>query len=67
MQAISERVPLTHGIEAARRVADGASLGDVGGLLATEAVIGVAYTAAGYLLLRLMEQESRKRASLQIA
>ncbi len=35
MQAISERVPLTHGIEAARRVADGASLGDVSGLLAT--------------------------------
>ena len=29
MQAISYRVPLTHGIEAARRVANGASLGDV--------------------------------------
>jgi ABC-2 type transport system permease protein len=67
MQAISERVPLTHGIEAARRVADGAALSDVGGLLATETLIGVVYTAAGYLLLRLMEQESRKRASLQIA
>jgi len=39
----------------------------VGGLLAAEAVIGVAYTFFGYLLLRLMERESRKRASLQIA
>ena len=67
MQAISERVPLTHGIEAARRVADGATLGDVSGLLATEAVIGVVYTFLGYQLLRFMERESRKRASLGIA
>ncbi len=67
MQAISERVPLTHGIQAAREVADGASLGDVGGLLATEAVIGVVYTFLGYMLLLFMERESRKRASLQIA
>ena len=67
MQAISERVPLTHGIEAARRVADGAALGDVTGLLAREAVIGVVYTFLGYQLLRFMERESRKRASLEVA
>jgi ABC-2 type transport system permease protein len=67
MQAISERVPLTHGIEAARRVANGASLGDVGRLLASEAVIGVVYTFLGYQLLRFMERESRKRASLEVA
>jgi ABC-2 type transport system permease protein len=67
MQAISERVPLTHGIEAARRVADGATLGDVSGLLAREAAIGVVYTFLGYQLLRFMERESRKRASLGIA
>ena len=67
MQAISERVPLTHGIEAARRVADGAAIGDVSGLLASEAVIGLAYTLVGYAVLRFMELESRRRASLQIA
>jgi ABC-2 type transport system permease protein len=67
MHAISVRVPLTHGIQAARRVADGASLADVSGLLAAEALVGVAYTILGYALLRLMERESRKRASLQIA
>jgi ABC-2 type transport system permease protein len=67
MQAISERVPLTHGIHAARRVAEGASLGNVSGLLATEAAIGIVYTVLGYQLLRFMERESRKRASLQIA
>jgi ABC-2 type transport system permease protein len=67
MQAISERIPLTHGIEAARQVADGSSIGDVSGLLATEAVIGIAYTMAGYAVLRFMELESRRRASLQVA
>jgi ABC-2 type transport system permease protein len=67
MQAISNRIPLTHGIEAARQVADGASIGDVSGLLATEAVIGIAYTLVGYAVLRFMELESRRRASLQVA
>jgi ABC-2 type transport system permease protein len=67
MSAISERVPLTHGIQAARRVADGAAIGDVRGLLATEFIIGVVYTFVGYQLLRLMEHASRKRASLQVA
>ena len=67
MQWISERVPLTHGIQAAREVAAGASLRDVSGLLASEATVGLTYTILGYALLRLMERESRKRASLQIA
>jgi ABC-2 type transport system permease protein len=67
MQAISYRVPLTHGIEAARRVANGASLSGVSHLLVSEAAIGVVYTVLGYQLLLFMERESRKRASLQIA
>ena len=67
MQAISSRVPLTHGIEAARRVANGASLGNVSGLLAREAIVGVVYAFLGYQLLLFMERESRKRASLQVA
>jgi ABC-2 type transport system permease protein len=67
MQAISNRIPLTHGIEAARDVAEGASLGDVSGLIATEFAIGVVYTVVGYLALRVMEYASRQRASIQIA
>jgi ABC-2 type transport system permease protein len=67
MQAISEHIPLTHGIEAARELADGATLRDVSGLLATEAVIGIAYTLVGYAVLRFMELESRRQASLQVA
>jgi ABC-2 type transport system permease protein len=67
MQWISNRVPLTHGIHAARRLADGASLADVSGLLATELAIGIVYTVVGYQAIRFMERESRKRASVQVA
>jgi ABC-2 type transport system permease protein len=67
MQAISEFLPLTHGIEAARELADGATLAGVSGLVAHEAAIGVAYCVAGYALLRYMERQSRVRATLQMA
>lgn len=65
MAAIGRGLPLTHGIQAARRVAAGASLGDVGGLVVTEALIGLAYAGAGYALFRLFEGEGRRRASLE--
>jgi ABC-2 type transport system permease protein len=67
MEAIGRSVPLTHAIEAARELADGASIGDVSGLLSAELLIGVVYTFVGYQALRFMEQQSRKRASIQIA
>jgi ABC-2 type transport system permease protein len=65
MQAIGNAVPLTHGIEAAREVAGGASLGDVSDLVWTELGIGVAYAASAFLLFRLFEIEGRRRASLE--
>jgi ABC-2 type transport system permease protein len=67
MEAIGRGVPLTHGIEAARELADGASLGDVAGLVGTEFLIGAVYAFVGYQALRFMEHSSRKRASIQIA
>jgi ABC-2 type transport system permease protein len=67
MQAISNRIPLTHGIEAARELASGSSLADVSGLVAAEFAIGVVYTVIGYQAIRFMERESRRRASIQIA
>ena len=57
-------LPLTHGIEAARTVAAGGSLGDVSGLVWTEAGIAVAYAAAAFGLFRLLERESRRTAVL---
>ena len=65
MQEISKVLPLTHGIQAAREVADGSTLGDVSGLVWTEALIGVAYASVAYALLRLFEFDGRRRASLE--
>ena len=65
MQAIGRVLPLTHGIDAARQVAQGASLGDVSGLVWTEAGIGVFYAMSAYGLLRYFELDGRRRASLE--
>jgi ABC-2 type transport system permease protein len=67
MQAISSVIPLTNGIEAARRVAGGETLAEVSGPIAAELVIGVVYTVVGYLAIRAMEAASRRRGSLQVA
>jgi ABC-2 type transport system permease protein len=63
--AIGRCLPLTHGIEAARQIAAGTALADVSDLLATEAVIGLAYATAAYVLFRVFEAEGRRRASLE--
>lgn len=65
LAAIGRGLPLTHGIEAAREIASGSSLGDVAGLLWTEALIGVVYATAAYVLFRVFESEGRRRASLE--
>ena len=67
MQTISGWLPITHGIEAARRIADGAALADVSGLVAKEAALGTAFAIAGYLLIRFMERQARERASIEVA
>jgi ABC-2 type transport system permease protein len=64
MSRISSFLPLTHGIAAAREVADGASFSSVSGLVGTEALIGLCYAVAAYVLLRFFEEESRRRATL---
>ena len=67
MSTTAQGLPLTHGIEAARKLADGASLRDVGGLVAAEAGIGAIYVLVGYCALRFMEVVSRRRATLEVA
>jgi len=66
MAGVGRVLPLTHAIEAARRVAGGAGLGDVAGLLAREAALGVAFTVAGLLALRYVEAQSRRHATLEL-
>jgi ABC-2 type transport system permease protein len=65
MQQVSRVLPLTHGIEAAREVADGASLADVSGLVLTELGIGLFYATIAYGFLRLFEFDGRRRATLE--
>ena len=63
MRAISEVLPLTHGIEAARLVADGATLASVSDLIWREALIGAGYAIAAYALFRAFEAAGRRTAS----
>jgi ABC-2 type transport system permease protein len=64
-RTMSEGLPFTHAIAAARELTDGASLGSVSGLVATEVLVGVIYATAGYFVLRFMEQQSRRYATLE--
>lgn len=66
MAGLGQALPLTHSIEAARRLADGADLGSVVGALGVEVLIGGVYMIAGLLLLRWLETSSRRHASLEI-
>ena len=54
MQAIGNCLPMTHGIEAAREVAEGAPLPTSRDLVLTEALIGIAYAAVAYAPLPLL-------------
>jgi ABC-2 type transport system permease protein len=65
LRAISDVIPLTRGIEAARRLADGSSVGDVSGLLAGELVVGTVYLGLGLAMLRFFEYEGRRSATLE--
>jgi ABC-2 type transport system permease protein len=65
METVSRGLPLTHGIEAARAIADGASLSEVGYLVWTELGIGACYAAAAFGLFKLFEYEGRRRASFE--
>jgi ABC-2 type transport system permease protein len=64
MRTVSDFIPFTHSIEAARRLVDGASMSSVLSLVGTEVVIGAAYAVAGYLLLRFFENQGRRYATL---
>jgi ABC-2 type transport system permease protein len=63
LQTIGAGLPLTHGIAAARDAVAGGTLGLA---VLFELVVGIAYTGAGLLLLRVFEFESRRTASLEV-
>ena len=63
--ALAQGLPFTHAIEAARQLADGATLGDVKGLLGAELLIGAIYGIAGYAVMRWFEYQGRRYATLE--
>ena len=65
MQAVSEFLPVTHGLRAARRVADGTALSEVWGLIGAELAVGLTYALAGYVWLRRLELVARRGATLE--
>jgi ABC-2 type transport system permease protein len=65
IQTISSGIPLTHGIQAAREIAAGASIAGAGDLLLKEAAVGVVYLLVGLVMLRWFEYEGRRSASLE--
>jgi len=65
VQTFARGLPLTHGVEGARRVVAGASVASVGHLFLVEALVGVAYLVAGVVLLRFFEVQGRRTASLE--
>jgi ABC-2 type transport system permease protein len=67
MHTVALALPLTHAIEAARQVAEGASLASVRSEVATEFVLGAGYLLAGFGLLRWFEYEGRRRGTLDRA
>lgn len=67
MSTIAQGLPFTHGISAARSLADGSSLGDVGGQIGAELLVGAVYAAAGFALLRALERRSRSHGTLERA
>jgi ABC-2 type transport system permease protein len=64
VRTIAEGIPLTHGIDAARQVAAGASIADVRGLLGGELAVAASYLAVGLVLLRVFERSGRSSGSL---
>ena len=66
MRAVSDILPLTRGIAAARLLVGGSSLSTVAPLLWRELGIGFIYALLGYLLFQGFEIEARRRGTLEI-
>ena len=66
MQVVGHLLPFTHGLEAVRQAVDGAGLDQVGGLIAIEALVGVAYAVLAFLLFAFLERSARRNATLDV-
>jgi ABC-2 type transport system permease protein len=65
-QMISQALPFTRSLQAAREGIAGASLASVAGLLLTELALAGAYLAVGYAVLRWLERLARRRGTYEL-
>jgi ABC-2 type transport system permease protein len=65
MQAVSTGLPLMRGIRSARLLVHGASLAEVGPLLAGELAVGLVYALVGFALFSWFEAQARRRGTLE--
>ena len=65
MRSVGQALPVTRGLQAARNIAGGETLADNAGLVAGELAVGAAYAAVGFALLRYLEAEARRHATLE--
>lgn len=66
MQAVSQVLPFTHGLQAVRAAVSGAGLDQVGGLILVELLIGVAYALLAFGLFSFLERSARRHATLDV-
>lgn len=66
MQVIGNLLPFTHGLEAVRQAAKGAGFAQVGDLIGIEALVGVAYAVAAFVLFSYLERSARANATLDV-
>jgi len=64
LQPLSNYLPMTRGIMAARMILQGAGWNAVSGLLAGEVLVGLVYILIGYTLFRIEERASLSTSSL---
>ncbi len=64
MQSISQVLPLTRGIAAARQIIAGGTFNDVSLLLANEFLFGIIYTLLGYSLFIWFENQAKRKGTL---
>ena len=64
MRPISRLLPITRGIESARKIIGGADLSDVMGILYVEILLGMIFVLLGYFLFRFFEIRAKKMGTL---
>ena len=62
---VSQVIPVTHGLAAARASFAGAGLAEVGGLILTELLIGITYALVGAVLFRVVEAQAKRLGNLE--